>query len=79
MQQELGAGFARIRLPQFKGKRNDNPNTHVNKFDTVCTANGQMTDMHKLRFFPCTLRDAAMEWYVQYEQGHFATFCVMHF
>ena len=77
MQQEFGAGFARIRLPQFKGKRNDNPDTHVNEFDTVCTANGQTTDMHKLRFFPCTLRDAAMEWYIQYEQGHFATWSAM--
>lgn len=63
----------KIRLPQFKEKRTENPDTHVNEFEMVSTANGHTSDAQKLRYFPCTLRDMAMEWYVQFEKGHFLT------
>lgn len=71
--QNNAGGYMKIQLPRFKGKRTENPDTHVNEFEMVSTANGHVKNAHKLRYFPCTLRDIAMEWYVQFERGHFVT------
>ena len=72
-----GGPALRVKLPQFRGRRHDNPDNHVNEFEIVCAANGYLRDMDKVCYFPCTLKDIAMEWYVQYECGHFTTWVAL--
>lgn len=61
-----------IRHSTFKGLGED-PDVHINRFNTVATANNQDTVAEKLRIFPATLDGFASEWYAGFPAGHFAT------
>ncbi|KAL2525542.1 Uncharacterized protein Adt_10596 [Abeliophyllum distichum] len=50
---------------QFYGKTNENPNTHLSRFLRMChnfQFQGVNEDAIRLRLFPYTLRDGALEW-----------------
>ena len=51
----------------------EDPNVHINRFNTVAQANNQATDANKLRVFPATLDGYASDWYAKFPVGHFAT------
>ena len=52
-------------LPTFHGMENENPYTHIQDFEEVCTTFKEGTidmDLLKLKSFPLTLKDKAKIW-----------------
>ena len=61
-----------VRHNVFRGLGED-PDVHINRFNTVAQANNQAADADKLRVFPATLDGYASDWYAQSCVGHFTT------
>ena len=55
----------------------EDPDVHVNCFNTVAQANNQAIDLNKLRALRATLDGYASDWYAQFPAGHFTTWDVL--
>jgi hypothetical protein len=52
-------------IPKFKGKVNEDPNTHIMTFHRWCSSNSLMDDSVRLRLFQRTLMGIAAKWYIK--------------
>ena len=51
-------------LPTLYGKSNEDPDTFLFEFDILCRSYNYLQDAHKLKFFPATLKDFALRWFM---------------
>ena len=51
-------------LPTFYGKRNEDLDTFMFKFDILCRSYNYLQDAHKLKLFPATLKDFTLIWFM---------------
>lgn len=61
-------------IPKFKGKVNEDPNTHIMTFHLWCSSNSLMEDSIRLRIFQRTLMGAAAKWYIELPTASFVDF-----
>lgn len=69
MKPDMGSHL-KVQLTQFWGKRFENPDAHVMEFEFGCMKNGHTNNAINVWYFPCTLCNVSMEWYVQYKSCH---------
>ena len=60
--QNMANPVSTVRHNVFRGLGED-PDVHINRFNTVAQANNQAADADKLRVFPATLDGYACDWY----------------
>ena len=53
-----------LSLHTFYGKSNEDPYTSLFEFDILCRSYNYLQDAHKLKFFPATLKDYALRWFM---------------
>ena len=51
-------------LPTFYGKRNEDLDTFLFKFDILCRSYNYLQDAKKLKLFPATLKDSNLRWFM---------------
>ena len=51
-------------LPTFHGMSTEDPNAFIFKFDILCRSYNYMDDAQKLIFFPATLKNVALRWFM---------------
>jgi len=51
-------------LPNFHGKRNEDQETFLFEFEVLCRSYDYLHDAQKLKLFPATLKDSALEWFM---------------
>jgi len=51
-------------LPLFYGKSSEDPNAFLFEFDILYRSYNYYDDAHKLKFFPATLKYAALRWFM---------------
>lgn len=61
-------------IPKFKGKVNEDPNTHIMTFHLWCSSNSLMDDSVRLRIFQRTLMGAVAKWYIKLPTTRFVDF-----
>ena len=67
---------AHVKWPRFNGKKTDDPDTHIAKFESAwkTNCNRNVVDERKMNTFQSTFGDIPTEWYSQYEEDHFTTY-----
>ena len=60
-------------LPHFYGKVPEDPDKFIFEFDILCHSYGYTTNAQKLKFFPTTLKDNALRWFMSLARGTVAT------
>jgi hypothetical protein len=51
-------------MPTFYGKNSEYPDTFLFEFDILCRSYNYVQDAQKLKFFPATLKDSALIWFM---------------
>ena len=51
-------------LLNFHGLRNEDPETFLFEFEVLCRSYDYLLDTQKLKFFPATLKDATLKWFM---------------
>lgn len=51
-------------LPNFHGKRNEDPMTFFLEFEALCRSYDYLDDVQKLNLFPATLKDLGLKWFI---------------
>jgi hypothetical protein len=53
-----------IQLPLYQ--IDDDPTSHLQQLTKICVTNGENTNVHKLRYFPYSLKKIKMDWFDRY-------------
>ena len=61
-------------IPKFKGKVNEDPNTHIMTFHLWCSSNSLMEDNIRFRLFQRNLMGVAANWYIELPTTSFVYF-----
>jgi len=64
-------------LPNFHGKRSEEPKTFLFKFEVLCRSYNYLHDAQKLKFFPATLKDSALKWLMSLGMNSIRTWAQM--
>ena len=56
-------------LPRFHGKSAKDPDEFIYEFDILCCSYDYVTDAHKLKLFPTTLKDNTSRWFMSLGGG----------
>ena len=51
-------------LPHFHGMSTEDPNSFLFEFDISCHSYNYVNDAHKLKLFPTTLKNSALQWFM---------------
>jgi hypothetical protein len=51
-------------LPNFHGLSKEDPDTFLFEFDVLCRSYDYVTDAHKLKLFPATLKSVVLRWFM---------------
>lgn len=62
----------RVRLPVFKGRTTEDPDSHLAQFEQYLRANREQNDGACLELFPSSLDGAAFTWYTQFPDDQFS-------
>jgi hypothetical protein len=60
-------------MPNFRGLPSEDPNTFLFEFDVLCRSYDYYCDVHKLKLFPTTLKEAALCWFMGLERNSIRT------
>ena len=53
-----------LALPIFRGSTYEDPNMFLFEFDVLCNSYDYQSDAQKLKLFPATLKDVALQWFM---------------
>ena len=51
-------------LPHFHGMSTENPDSFLFEFDILCRSYNYVNDAQKLKWFPTTLKDSSLRWFI---------------
>jgi len=66
-----------IALPHFHGLTSEDPDTFIFELFVFCRTYDYAFDDHKLNFFPSTLKDATLHWFMGLPRGRITTWVQM--
>ena len=64
-------------LSIFYGMERDDPNAFLFEFEVLCRSYDYVTNQHKMKLFPATLKDPTLRWFMGLEGDNISTWAQM--